>query len=149
MSKGASLIKRVLAIAVWPFLFIGGNLFLWVTWPAFMLFSERMKQDIAAGTVAEVVSPLSTKVLTHWLAPYTDGLRCQFPQGFILRATEDIPRGSRSGTFVPTDIQAFNRDFLPAEVASHEKFAGVSIPLTGRKIGRHLRFLGSGHGPAA
>jgi hypothetical protein len=82
-------------------------------------------------------------VLTHWLAPYTDGFCCELPEGFKLRATEDVRRGCRGCTFVPSDIPAFERDLVPPEVASHEKFAGVSIPLSAREIRRHLRFVGA------
>jgi hypothetical protein len=132
---------HLLKILAWPFLVVGANLWLWGLGLSHLLFSGRMKQDIAAGSVAEVVAPLSTMVLTHWSAPYTDGVRCDLPVGLRLEASAGARRGARSCTFVPAEVAAFEEDFIPNNVSSHEKYGGVSIPLSARRIRKHLRFI--------
>jgi len=136
-------LRLVFSILAWPFLLVGGTLFayLWplVTW----LFSERLRFSISEGDLFEVSLPLRVFVLTHWRAPYTGGFKCTLPVGVHLRAVTAAPKGSRGCRFVPSEPSEFLIHFVPQEERTSPKFSGVSVPLSTRKIRRHLQRWGA------
>jgi hypothetical protein len=131
-------LRLVLSVLAWPFVLVGGTLFLYL-WPLVAwLFLDRLRFSISKGDLFEVSMPLRTTVLTHWNAPYTGGFKCTLPVGVHLRAAAAAPKGSRGCRFVPEESSAFLSRFVPQEKRTNLKFAGVSLPLSSREIRRHL-----------
>jgi hypothetical protein len=131
-------LRTVLWILAWPFLLVGGTLFAYL-WPLLAwLFSERLRFSISEGDLFEVSMPFRASVLTHWNAPYTGGFKCTLPAGFHLRAATAAPKGSLGCRFVPEEASAFLTRFAPQDERTNPEFAGVSVPLSSRRIRRHL-----------
>ena len=102
------------------------------------MWSGLLRRPIGAAFDAEALlvvrRSLDTTVLTHWEAPYTDGISCQLPEGTRLRVVEDTGRRAKGLPCRPEDRDSFERLFVDEAVRSHPKYAGCSLVLTRRDL---------------
>ena len=116
----------IFAILAWPFRAVWLNLKM----IGIGLASRPIGAAFAAGDLLVVRRPLAVTVLTHWLAPYTDGCHCLLPEGVRLRVDEATGRRARGLPCLPDDREAFEREFVPEATRRHPKYAGCSLVLT-------------------
>jgi hypothetical protein len=130
-----SKIKRLFSIMVWPFKFIGLNLWMW----SYFLLSLLPHQKVLKGSRFIAVEDIKTTGLTHWLAPMTDGFKCIIPKGTILIATFDSERISLGFTLIPERYKELETEFVPKEQRTSAKYNGYSFALKYSEIGKRIK----------
>ncbi len=128
-------LKLILSIALWPFKFIGLNLWMW----SIYLLSLLPHPKIQKGTKFIVINDMKASGLTHWRAPMTDGFKCIIPQGTVLIADFDSQRISRGFGVIPENYDELETQFVPEEQRTSAKYNGYSFVLKYTDIGKMIR----------
>lgn len=99
---------------------------------------QMEKEQIPKGTRFKVTRDIETAGLIHWRAPFTSGFHCVIPNGTILVTFGDCPASSAAFAVVPEDYRQFERQHIPPEDVSAEKYSGYSFVFVRSRIGKDL-----------
>ena len=95
----------------------------------------QIKKDDKFITIEDI----STKALTHWKAPFTDGVDCIIPKGTILIAFNDSTSLQSSFGCLPVNKIEIENQIIPKETRDDPKYAGYSIVIKKSDIGKRLQ----------
>jgi len=130
-------LKLIFSVVLWPFQFIGLNLWMW----SYFLLSLLPHPKIQKGTKFIVIKDMKASGLTHWRAPMTDGFKCIIPQDTVLIADFDSQRISRGFGVIPEKYEELETQLVPEEQRTSAKYNGYSFVLKYADIGKRINLI--------
>ena len=94
------------------------------------------------GEVYEAITDVEIHYLTHWSAPYTGGETFVLKQGerIIVEVSDHNPKPI-SVYAKSTQIERLEREIIPEETRTSEKYGGYSLGIKCTKLKKHFRLI--------
>lgn len=95
--------------------------------------------NVRKGDRFLALTELQAKGLTHWRAPFTGGFECNVPKGTILVAVHDSAPISTGFGVEPENYEELEKQLVPEEDRTAEKYGGYSFVINYREIGKRVK----------